>query len=212
MCVEGYEPAFHLTTGALIRCVKRGLKCNIPAATIDITGTRCACQDGFKPEFGSAGELLNCTTAGTAPSNGAKPDNAAAVSGAWTLIDVLANDARPQLRIAAVSQPEGGGRTVLSPGANGDKDSVRYISRSGFTGTAVFNYTTPDGTATVTVNVLPGSCLNNRCGVAGSCQGGKCSCAADSGMVPTFIRNLDAAARAVTPRVPACRYPGESSA
>jgi hypothetical protein len=43
----------------------------------------------------------------------------------------------------------------------------------------------------------------------GTCANGSCSCAANSGMVPLFIANPDAAARALTPRAPACRYPGE---
>jgi hypothetical protein len=130
------------------------------------------------------------------------------VSGAWADIAVLANDARTQLRIAAVSVPVQGGRVVISVGPDG-ANNVRYISKNGFSGTDTFSYTTDDGTATVTVNVLPGSCTGNRCGLAGSCEGGKCSCTADSGMLPAFVNNPNASARSVTPRVPACRYPGE---
>jgi hypothetical protein len=48
------------------------------------------------------------------------------------------------------------------------------------------------------------------CGLLGSCNAGTCSCAADSGMLPTFVANPNTTTRATTPRVPACHYPGET--
>jgi hypothetical protein len=134
-------------------------------------------------------------------------DSSTAVSGTWTVIPVLANDAHNTSHITAVSKPLNGGRAMIMAAANG-VDTVKYISKDGFTGQDAFNYTTADGTAIVTVDVTPGSCAGNKCGVLGSCSSGKCSCAADSGMLPTFVVNQDATTHAATPKVPACRYPG----
>jgi hypothetical protein len=136
------------------------------------------------------------------------PDNATAVSGTWTNIHVMANDAGNATRITSVSRPTRGGTTQIVTNTTG-KDHIRYMSQNGFSGRDSFNYTTADGTATVTVDVAPGPCVNNRCGQLGNCSGGVCSCAAYSGAVPRFVANPDVAARATTPRFPTCRYPGE---
>jgi hypothetical protein len=136
------------------------------------------------------------------------PDNATAMSGTWTVVPVLANDAGTACHIDAVSEPLAGGKVIILTDAAGT-DTIKYLSRAGFTGTDTFNYTTAAGTARVLVSVTAGSCAGSKCGLLGSCQAGKCSCAPDSGMLPMFVSNPDAVARAATPKVPACRYPGE---
>jgi hypothetical protein len=206
MCAAGFEPVTSPATGALLKCAARSLnQCRAVAdAEVDIVGTGCARAAGYSPTYSSSGTLTSCTP----PTPPVLPVNATAVSGTWTVIPVLANDAGAARRIEAVSEPLAGGKAVIAANIAG-ADTIKYLSRAGFTGTDSFNYTTAAGTASVTVNVTAGSCAGSKCGVLGSCQAGKCSCAPDSGMLPMFVSNPDAAARAATPKVPACRYPGE---
>jgi hypothetical protein len=82
------------------------------------------------------------------------------------------------------------------------------LTKDGFIGQDIFNYTTADGIVSVIVNVSAGSCAGSKRGMLGSCNVGKCSCAAESCMLPLFVVNPDATARAATPKAPACRYPG----
>jgi hypothetical protein len=83
------------------------------------------------------------------------------------------------------------------------------ICRYGFVGKETLNVTTAQGVTSITIDVTPGSCSINLCGLqrqSGSCEQGRCSCVSGSQLTPTFARNPDAAARAVVPVVPACRY------
>jgi hypothetical protein len=83
------------------------------------------------------------------------------------------------------------------------------LHRFGFVGKESFTVTTKQVVTTVIVTVTPGSCANNLCGLQyknGSCDQGMCSCVSGSQMTATFARNPDAAARALVPLVPACRY------
>jgi hypothetical protein len=107
-------------------------------------------------------------------------------------------------------KPMQGGKAVVvnTTGA----DTIKHISKDGYVGLDTFNYTTADGTADVTVEVTPGSCAGSKCGVLGSCQAGACRCAAGSGLLPVYVANPNATARAVTPNCAACRYPGEQQA
>jgi hypothetical protein len=87
--------------------------------------------------------------------------------------------------------------------------SYTQICRFGFIGKETFTVTTAQGVTTITVDVTPGSCDINLCGLqrqSGSCEQGSCSCVFGSQMAPTFARNPDAAARALVPLVPACRH------
>jgi hypothetical protein len=176
---------------------------------VDAAGTACACADSFQPqpETTSITELV-CNPQAIEAAK-AVNDNATTASGTWVMIPVLANDHGSTQRISALSKPSVmGGRARIVRNVTG-MDAVRYLSKAGFTGIDSFNYTTPDGTAVVTVSVTPGSCLGSKCGLLGSCNAGACSCAADSGMLPTFVTNPNTTTRTTTPRVPACRYPGD---
>jgi hypothetical protein len=68
---------------------------------------------------------------------------------------------------------------------------------------------TSSGNITITINVTPGSCTNNMCGLrrqSGSCEQGRCICTPGARLTSTFARNPNATARALVPVVPACRY------
>jgi hypothetical protein len=147
---------------------------------INIVGNGCACEDGYDAQYSNSGELRACVV--QAPV--VLQDSATAVSGTWTVIPVLANDAGNTKRIQAVSRRVSGGRVVIVANATAGADVIKYLSKDGFIGQDAFNYTTADGTGIVTVDVTPGSCEGSKCGVLGSCSAGRCSCAADSGMLP----------------------------
>jgi hypothetical protein len=72
------------------------------------------------------------------------------------------------------------------------------------------NYTTDNAdTASITINVTTGSCDVNQCGInaqSGTCTQGRCTCAPNSGMTRTNIRNPNAVARRTQLYIPACRY------
>lgn len=144
------------------------------------------------------------------------------MSGRWTAIPVLANDAGGVVRLVAATHPENGGVVKLvrassakaglgaATSVNGS-NIVYYLSKAGYTGADQFTYTISDAsgtltTATVSVQVTPGSCKVHNC-TSGSCDAatGSCVCTAP-GMVPVFVRNPVVGAVAVTPRVPGCRY------
>jgi hypothetical protein len=207
VCAAGFAPESDPTSGVWLKCVANGINCrSIANAVVSPMGTSCMCVGSYTPSYATIGALQSCSKA----VSGAVPaaDNATAVSGTWTVIPVLANDVGAARRIVAASKPLRGGMVVILSNSSA-VDVVRYISREGFVGQDTFNYTTADGTANVTVEVTPRSCGSSRCGVLGSCQAGSCSCAPGSGMLPVFVANPNATARVVTPRSPACRYPGE---
>lgn len=90
---------------------------------------------------------------------------------------------------------------------------VMYKSPAGFVGVDKFSYSIfgSDGlesTADVTVAVIAGNCTSNKCSPGGTCDAatGQCVCTDSSGMIAAFIPNPSAAAKKVTPQVPACRY------
>jgi hypothetical protein len=203
MCADGYDAVLSPGSGALLRCIARSLnQCKAVAhAIVNIVGNGCACEAGCDPSYSSSDTLQACI------SQGPIQDSATAVSGTWTTIPVLANDARNASHIMNVSTPVNGGQAVVVAHTSG-AEAIKYLSKDGFIGQDVFNYTTAEGTANVTVDVTPGSCAGSKCGALGSCNAGRCSCAADSGMMPVFVVNSNTTARAATPKVPACRYPG----
>jgi hypothetical protein len=166
VCAEGFDAVTHPGSGRLLKCVKPGLKCAaISNAVVDIAGTGCACADGFKPQLGTTNTAELICVPKVPEAAKAINDNATAVSSTWVVIPVLANDLGTARSISVVSQPSrmggaAGGRVVIVRNSTG-MDSVKYLSRDSFTGMDSFSYTTTDGTATVTVSVTPGDCLNN---------------------------------------------------
>jgi hypothetical protein len=207
MCAAGYDPVTFPSNGLLLKCVARSTSCSgIPKATPNMVGNNCSCETGYVAQYSSSssGRLQSCIAQQRVT---VVSDSTVAESGTWVVIPVLANDAGTATRIAAVSQPLQGGRAVVVNGTAAD--TVKYISRDGFTGRDTFIYTTADGNASVTVDVGPGSCTGSSCGLLGSCSNGTCSCASNSGMLLTYGANFGVAARTNRPRVPTCRYPGE---
>uniref|UniRef100_A0A383V751 Uncharacterized protein n=1 Tax=Tetradesmus obliquus TaxID=3088 RepID=A0A383V751_TETOB len=111
--------------------------------------------------------------------------------------------------IITASNCSDGGRAAVLKGSDG-KDVISYLSRAGFVGNETCSATTTQDSMPVTITVTPGSCDNNVCGLqrqSGNCSKGRCTCQGGSQMTAAFARNPNDAARALVPRVPACRYP-----
>uniref|UniRef100_A0A383VXP1 Uncharacterized protein n=1 Tax=Tetradesmus obliquus TaxID=3088 RepID=A0A383VXP1_TETOB len=211
-CTFGFQEQVNDATGKLTACFP--IDCSTtPGAELDASGAVCTCKQGFVAAASAADGSLQCLAA----AQPAADDAAAGTAGTWLTIDVLVNDAGSPTRIKSVSSTILGGRAIITADAASGKDVIRYISNTPATaGTDTFNYTTELGSAAVSVTLTPGACAEIRCGFQrrgaaaqpGTCQAGRCVCVPGSGMASVFVRNPSAAAAALTPQVPACRYRG----
>jgi hypothetical protein len=81
---------------------------------------------------------------------------------------------------------------------------------AGYVGLDTFTYTTDNsGIAKVTVNVTVGSCKVNMCktiSVNNTCKGGRCICAANSGLSMAYLVNTDSKTKDVQRFISSCRY------
>ncbi|WIA14660.1 hypothetical protein OEZ85_003162 [Tetradesmus obliquus] len=210
-CRYGFKGSFDPTTGKLAACTP--IDCSTtPGADLDAAGAGCTCKPGFKQTVAADGSL-QCVS----EVQPAADDVAAGTAGTWLTIAVLENDPGSPTLIKSVSGPALGGRAIIAPDAVSGKDVIRYISNTpASSGTDTFNYTTELGSAVVSVTLTPGPCTESSCGIQrrnaaaqpGTCQAGRCVCVPGSGMASVFVRNPSAAAAALTPQVPACRYRG----
>ncbi|WIA34843.1 hypothetical protein OEZ86_013141 [Tetradesmus obliquus] len=210
-CRYGFKGSFDPTTGKLAACTP--IDCSTtPGAELAAAGAGCTCKPGFKQTVAADGSL-QCVS----EVQPAADDVAAGTAGTWLTIAVLDNDPGSPTLIKSVSGPALGGRAIIAPDAVSGKDVIRYISNTpASSGTDTFNYTTELGSAVVSVTLTPGPCTESSCGIQrrnaaaqpGTCQAGRCVCVPGSGMASVFVRNPSAAAAALTPQVPACRYRG----
>ncbi|WIA34842.1 hypothetical protein OEZ86_013140 [Tetradesmus obliquus] len=211
-CTFSFQEQINEATGKLTACIP--IDCSTtPGAELDASGAACTCKQGFVAAASSADGSLQCVS----KAQPAADDVAAGTAGTLLKIDVLANDPGSPTLIKSVSSTILGGRAIITADAASGKDVIRYISKTPATaGTDTFNYTTELGGAVVSVTLTPGACLESRCGIQmrnaaaqpGTCLAGRCVCVPGSGMASVFVRNPSAAAAALTPQVPACRYRG----